>query len=241
MERIEVSGVLFDLDGTLLDIDIDRFLGVYLGELSSFVAGITGGSVGAEAVQLAVLSGTKAMMEVHEGTNRDIFNARVFERIGVNLDEAAFVEALDYFYGEVFPTLRGNMGPIPGAREAVEAALDLGLSVAVATHPVFPRAAIEERMRWAGVGDLPFGAITTYEVMGATKPHASYFRDTAAMLGLAPDGCIMVGDDLQLDLPARLTGMRVFHHDPSSAGEAGDRADWSGSMSDLAELLRTLG
>lgn len=235
-----VAGVLFDLDGTLLDIDIDNFLGRYLHELSQFVADVAEGAVAPEAVQHAVLSGTKAMMGVHEGTNREAFNERVLELVGLDLATPRYVDALDYFYGERFPALRGELGPIQGARDAVEAAVELGLPIALATHPVFPVAAIRERLRWAELDDIPFAALTTYETMGATKPHAAYFASTAALIGVDPEHCIMVGDDLELDLPARETGMRVFHHDPARTGAAGDRADWAGSMADFATLLPTL-
>ena len=235
-----VAGVLFDLDGTLLDIEIDAFIGRYLSELAAHVAQVTGGTIEPAAVQHAVMSGTKAMMGTHEGTNREVFNARVHELIGVDLAQRDMVDALDYFYGVVFPQLKGGMGPIAGGREAVETALALGLPIALATHPVFPVAAIEERMRWANVADLPFTVITTYETMGATKPHAAYFAQTAGLIGVEPAHCIMVGDDLDLDLPARATGMRVFHVDAAREGAAGDRADWAGDMYDFAALLPTL-
>lgn len=235
-----VAGVLFDLDGTLLDIEIDSFLLRYLDELAAHVADVAEGAVGPDEVRHAVMAGTKAMMGIHEGTNREVFNARVLELIGVDLTRPEMVDALDYFYGELFPRLQGSIGPIPGAREAVETALSLGLPIALATHPVFPVGAIQERMRWANVADLPFGAITTYETMGATKPHAAYYLQTAALLGVDPATCIMVGDDLELDLPARETGMRVFHVDRTDKGVAGDRADWAGDMYDLAVLLPTL-
>ena len=50
-------------------------------------------------------------------------------------------QVVDDFYGNVFPTLGAGIGPKPGAREAVEAARQAGMLVAIATNPIFPAAA----------------------------------------------------------------------------------------------------
>jgi HAD superfamily hydrolase (TIGR01549 family) len=136
----------------------------------------------------------------------------------------------------VFPGLRGEFGPMPGARRALETSLGLGLKVAIATNPIFPRSAVDERLRWAQVADIEVDVVTSYENMHATKPHAAYFAEVAELLGVEPSECLMVGDDRQLDMSAADLGMRTFY-----AGR-GSRilADWCGTLNDLAELLPRL-
>ena len=230
---IELRGVLFDLDGTLLDIDLEAFLGAYFGALGPVLVDALPGVADEQAGLGAVLDATRAMALPHPGrTNRDAFNERIAELTGADLALEEYALPFERFYAETFPELRGVIGPKEGARAAVEAALELGFSVAIATNPIFPAAAIHERMRWAGVDDLPVNVVTTYEIMHAAKPHAAYFAETASMLGLEPSECLMVGDDQVLDMSAADSGMKTFYVGP---GEA--IADFHGDLLELASVL----
>lgn len=229
-----MRAALFDLDGTLLDIDIDAFIRSYFTALGPVAAEVTAGD--APAALEAVRAGTEAMFHPHSPTtNADAFAAEFESRTGITLTEEHW-ERFDRFYTDVFPTLRGEIGPAVGAREAVEAARASGCLVAVATNPIFPLAAIRERIRWAGLADFEFDLVTSYETSTATKPHAVYYREVAQRLGVAPHECLMVGDDVMLDLPASDVGMRTFY-----CGKAHNTsADYSGTLIELAELLPRL-
>ncbi len=224
--------MLFDLDGTLLDIDLGTFLGAYFKALGA----ATATHFGDADVLSAVLASTEAMQLPHPGrTNSEVFHEDFRARAGIDLDDPATYEVFDRFYAEEFPGLRHSAGPAEGGRDAVETALELGLGVAVATQPIFPRAAIEQRMVWAGLDDLGLSVVTTYEVMHACKPHGEYFRETAAMVGAEPSQCLMVGDDRFLDMPAADVGMRTYFTGPGDAP-----ADWKGTMRELSDLLRRI-
>ena len=152
------------------------------------------------------------MCEPHAGrTNRDVFHERFRALTGVDLDEPETAGAVTRFYAEVFPTLQRTHGPRPGGSAAVGAAREAGLAVALATNPIFPRAAIDERMRWAGLRQEWFDLVTSYENMHACKPASDYFAQTAELLGVRPDECLMVGDDPNLDLAADRIGMSTYY------------------------------
>lgn len=232
-----LAGVLFDLDGTLLDIDLNAFLRDYFAALGPVVAEVIGTDADASAALQAIMESTDAMMLAHpEQTNQTVFNATFRRLTGTDLDLDEFALPFEHFYAEVFPTLKGAIVPRPGAREAVEAALSAGLRVAIATNPIFPLSAIRERMRWACVNDLPVDAITSYEVMHATKPSPGYFAQTAEMLGVDPIDCLMIGDDRTLDMGAADVGMRTFYVGSAPA----PASDYRGSTADVAPLLRRL-
>jgi FMN phosphatase YigB (HAD superfamily) len=229
-----VRAVLFDLDGTLLDIDLERFLERYFAALR-VVAVETAGPERADKVMEAIQRAVRAMMEPHPMlTNRAVFEAE-YERIS-GWALGGVWPAYERFYAEVFPTLADATGPIPGAREAIETALELGLSVAVATNPIFPRAAVDHRLAWAGLGGLDLPVVTTYENMLACKPLPAYFMQVAEMLSVPASDCMMVGDDRYLDMPAADVGMRTFY-----VGNHEDAvATYRGTLHDLAALLPRL-
>lgn len=226
-----MQAVLFDLDGTLLDLNLDAFLKRYFAALRDAVSPLFPGV----DVLAAVLGSTAAMQRAHEGTtNRDVFNADFLARTGSDISDGS--DVFDRFYQDVFPALGAESRPAPGAREAVLAARALGMKVVVATQPIFPRAAIVHRLAWAGLSEADFDLVTTYEFMNACKPHAAYFRQVTDMLGCDPRECVMVGDDRDNDMPAAATGMRTFY----VGTDPGAPADFRGTLLDLPAVLERL-
>jgi FMN phosphatase YigB (HAD superfamily) len=226
-----VKAVLFDLDGTLLDIDIDEFLGTYFTALGPVVVEVIGGDP--KSGIGAVMAATRAMIASHPGRTNEAVFAEAFSAVsGVELGPESWAR-FDRFYAEVFPTLRGTIGPAVGATEAIAAAQDLGLKIVVATNPIFPAAAIRERMSWAGIADIPFDLVTTYEIMHAAKPDLEYYRSIAETIQCEPCDCMMVGDDPMLDMVAADIGMSTFY----VGSEPAPAADYVGTLTELVTLL----
>lgn len=227
-----IKAILFDLDGTLLDIDLDRFLKEYFGLLAPVVSRLAG-IPPSQAIE-PVVAGTEAMCGAHRGrTNREVFNERFDQLTGYDLGAPEAIRALEEFYLEEFPSLGADHGPHDGAKESVDCARAAGLAVAIATNPIFPAEAVHERIRWAGFDPAEFDLITSYETSEACKPHAEYFRDIARRLGVEPSECVMVGDDPVLDLAAADIGMSTYY----VGGGPAPTADWSGPLASLPGLL----
>lgn len=225
-----MRGVLFDLDGTLLDVDVRHFLSRYFHALELVVAPQF---PGVDLVP-AVLASTDMMQRPHAGvTNREVFYRDFGARTGIDLHVEWPI--FERFYREVFPTLGTDYGPIAGAREAIAAARSLGWRVAVATQPIFPLVAIEHRLRWAGLADVEFDAITTFEVMEACKPEVAFFLQVCSMIGCAPTDCVMVGDDAGADMAAGALGIRTYF-----VGGGDAQADYAGTLTELPALLQRL-
>jgi FMN phosphatase YigB (HAD superfamily) len=173
------------------------------------------------------------MIASHPGrTNEEVF-AEAFSAVtGVDLGPESWAR-FDLFYEDVFPTLRGTIGPSIGAAEAISTAQRLGMKTVVATNPIFPAAAIRERMRWAGIAEVPFDLVTTYEIMHAAKPDLEYYRSIAETIECDPCDCLMVGDDPTLDMVAADIGMRTFYVGPAPV----PAADYVGTLPELVTLL----
>lgn len=232
---MELKAVLFDLDGTLLDIDIDDFIARYFDGLSAVIAKVTECPDRRAQLMSAIHKATSAMMGMHDDeTNQEVFTRVFADESG--LDLADIWSAFDDFYVRDFPALISHSGPIEGASEVVRLARELSLQTAIATNPMFPRIAVLHRMSWANILPDQVDLITTFETMRACKPHPSYFLQTAQMLGVKPQQCIMVGDDPRLDLAAADVGMATFFvgNSPSAV------ADYRGNLTDLQRLLERL-
>jgi FMN phosphatase YigB (HAD superfamily) len=227
------DAVLFDLDGTLLDIDVDSFLRDYFGALGPVLAQVTG-SADQRSALMALRDATDVMCDAHgQLTNQEVFETE-FERLtGADLAEPEHAAAIVRFYTETFPSLQKGHGPRSGGLRAVAAARAAGAQVVVATNPIFPRIAIDERMRWAGLDQSWFDHVTSYERSTAAKPRAQYFDEIAALLGVATSRCLFVGDDAAMDLRSAAVGMKTFY----VGRETNTSADWSGDLHDVAQFL----
>lgn len=116
----------------------------------------------------------------------------------------------DEFYWKEFQAAKGLCGVNPSAAIAVHTVKEMGLRVALATNPIFPAVATQSRIRWAGLESEDFELYTTYENIGYCKPNPDYYREIAKRLGVSPEGCLMVGNDVTEDMVASETGMQVF-------------------------------
>lgn len=199
-----VRAILFDLDGTLLDNDMNLFLPRYFDLLSAHVAHL----LPREEFLSRLMRATRAMLG-NDGsrTNEEAFAADFYPLAGRPREEIEplFLE----FYAVKFPTLRHYTRPVPEARRVVEMAFELGYAVAVTTNPLFPATAVQQRLAWAGVADLPYKLVTSYENSRATKPNLLYFEQALETLGCPPQASLVVGDE-DMDMVAGHLGCRTF-------------------------------
>lgn len=232
---VHLQAVLFDLDGTLLDIDFDRLMYDYTSALGPVVADVL--NVDAKTAIGLVMGGTERMMGVHPGyTNKAIFDEYILEKTGIDISGPEAEATLERFYTQVFPTFGEGHGPFPDSVGLVQYCLDAGMAVGIATQPLFPALATRARMRWAGIEKFGIEVVSSYEVSYSTKPHAEYFLHMAEWLGVSPDRCLMVGDEPVLDMAAENVGMSTFFAGKGTgAGTLG-----SGSLTDLRRLLTGL-
>ena len=80
----------------------------------------------------------------------------------------------------------------------------------LATNPIFPMVATRQRIAWAGLTEKDFELCTTYENIGVSKPNPAYYTEIAKRIGVAPEECLMVGNDVAEDMVAEKAGMKVF-------------------------------
>ena len=87
---------------------------------------------------------------------------------------------------------------------------EMNFNISIATNPVFPRIAVEKRIKWANININDFDLVTTFETSHFCKPNKEYFLEIAKKLNVNPEECLMVGNDAIEDVGALKAGMKVF-------------------------------
>jgi len=203
---MSIQMVLFDLDGTLLPMDQTVFMKDYFGRLARKLA-----PRGYDPKELidAIWAGTADMVK-NDGTvvNETRFWERFYAIFGA--DAKQDLSLFEEFYREDFDKVRASCGYDPEAAQTVRAIKALGYRIALATNPLFPAMATECRIRWTELAPEEFELYTTYENSCTCKPNPDYYRNVARRLGVLPEECLMVGNDVEEDMIAQTVGMKVF-------------------------------
>ena len=202
-----INAVFFDLDGTLLPMDQHKFTKAYFRLLAMKLAPM---GIAPEALIAAVWNGTKAMVK-NDGSrsNEEVFWASFEAETG--LETALCKPVCDEFYPNEFHAARAETRDNPLAARAVELAGQKGRTVVLATNPLFPMVGQAARLSWLGLTPEDFRLVTSYENSRFCKPNPRYYLELCETLGLAPEDCLMVGNDELEDLyAAGSIGMNTY-------------------------------
>lgn len=203
---MSIKVILFDLDGTLLPMDQDIFVKYYFGMLANRLAPL---GYEKESLVGSIWAGTAAMVKnTGEKSNEEVFWDTFAKLQGEHT--RAHMPEFEAFYREEFCKVKASSGYAPEAAWAVREIKAMGLRVALATNPIFPAIATKQRIEWAGLSTEDFELYTTYENSCHCKPNLDYYRDVIAALGVSPEECLMVGNDVGEDMIAKELGMEVF-------------------------------
>jgi FMN phosphatase YigB (HAD superfamily) len=201
--------LLLDLDDTLLSSNMDAFIAAYFKKLAGFLAG----RVNPARLVQELLTGTMLMFknEYPYITLEETFSDYFYPALGANRPELQ--AHIERFYDEIFPSLKDLTSPRPEAVELVNWARAQGWRIAIATNPLFPRKAIDHRLRWAGLppDTYPFELVTSFETIHFTKEIPAYYHEIMGRLGWPEGPVVMVGDDAKLDIESALVaGFPVY-------------------------------
>jgi len=191
------KGIFFDLDGTLLPLDLAEMMNSYFRALTIKLSPL----VEPVSFMEALMAGVEKMLyNDGRGTNEQVFMEAFFRRL--DRDPRQLLPVFDEFYINEYRELGRHVVPRAEARRALDLAAASGAKVVLATNPVFPRLAVEARLEWAGLAGSPFTAITSYENSSFCKPNPGYYLEILQATGLQGPDCLMVGNDSKEDLVA---------------------------------------
>ena len=204
---MHLKAVLFDLDDTLIENDMAQFGPAFYERFARHCAAW----IEPDRLIAALSTALQAVLQ-HDDSN--ITNEERFWRefpALAPLPTEILHELVDRFYAEVFPQLRYLVRTRPEAGQVVSEARARHLRTVLATNPMFPSAAILQRLEWAGLHASEFTYITSLENAHACKPSPRYFLEILNLIGVQPHEALMIGDDWRLDIaPASALGLRTY-------------------------------
>lgn len=202
-----IKNVLFDLDGTLLPMDMDEFT---TGYFKTLVKKAAKAEYDPDELIKTIWGGVKAMvMNKGKMCNEDAFWAYFVSVYGEEAIKDRVI--FDEFYDKDFICAKDYTGYNPDAKATVEKIKAAGYKVVLATNPIFPETATRQRVNWTGMDVADFEAFTTYENCTYCKPNPEYYLELLEKINMDPAECLMVGNDVTEDMDAGLkAGMQVF-------------------------------
>ena len=240
-----LKAVLIDLDNTMLLFDEPAFHKRFMAALGAHFARLADADVVRRRTVAAVRALRSPTARPH---NRALF-VETFSA-DLPLSPAEAWAQFHSFYQEPYANLHPPVSTPRHLHQVLARIRALGLTVAVATNPIYPRSAVETRMRWADLSRQSFDLITHLENMRFVKPQTGYYRQICDLIATPPEACLMAGNDPVNDMAAAHTGMRTFRTTDVQAGQSlsltmttGDEQPpphFTGPFADLAPVVERL-
>ncbi len=200
------KAVFFDLDGTLLPMDMDEFFADYFRSISKYI----GDFIEPEVVEELI---TASVLEIAADLTPNVSNIDKFVKVFKRKDERVtdgLLEKIDEYYLYKFDELCNIVRHTPLLKEIVDVIRSKGYRMVLATYPCFPRIATYKRIKWAGFDPGDFEYISSFENSCYCKPHREYYQEILEKTGLTAEECYMVGNNVDEDIVAKEYGFDVF-------------------------------
>ena len=197
--------ILFDLDGTLLPMDMAAFEKAYFAGLCKKMAE----HIEPKELYHHIWEGTKRMIR-NDGkkTNQEVFQTYLNEHTPLNYDvcEPTFLDYYEHEFQDCVMACQIS----ERSRKIIDVLQEKGYQTAIATNPIFPQIATDSRLKWLGIDPARFPLVTTFEHSHHAKPDPRYYQEVCERLQVNPHDCVMVGNDVIEDGVAATLGMRVM-------------------------------
>jgi len=230
--------IFFDLDGTLLPLDMD----VYVAGFMELLEKANYSSLSGKIKKSDVLD--KAFGFMMSDKHGDMTNEKAYlfafeNETGISQDETkAFFED---FYDTHFDTLQYASKLEPTSKQIIDTLKQKGYKLVLATNPVFAKVATFKRLKWAGLDADDFDYISLFDNSCYCKPSLSYYEEILKKIEKQACNCFMVGDNVKEDMCSVKLGFEAFLLTDYIIGDIGEAPLCEkGNYSDLYQWAKSL-
>lgn len=232
-----INTILFDLDGTLLPMELDEFLNSYFSELANYLKE----KIEPKLLVKYVMDATeKVILNKDKIKNETVFMERFNELAGGNIEE--YKNLFIDFYNSSFEKAKKSTYVSSEIVESIRILKEKGYTLAIATNPLFPMVANHHRIKWAGVTPNDFKYISSFESNNFCKPNSKYYQEVLDGTSKKAEECLMVGNDVLDDLSASNLGIKTYLIDNHLVNKYNKEinSDYQGSYLDFLEFVKAL-
>ncbi|ADO76381.1 HAD family hydrolase [Halanaerobium praevalens] len=231
----------FDLDGTLLNIELEEFLKYYFEALSQKFNDLCSDP---KKFSQILMAATEKMIK-NDGSckNQEAFMQDFKQKLNIN--DQAKVEKIkarfDKFYQSDFIGLAKYFDldqKLPA--QIINYLKQKNKRLVLATNPLFPKEAVIARLKWIGIEAANFELITHYENMSYAKPNPNYYQEILTKIDAEPANCLMIGNDLKEDAVATEVGIEtiIIEDNLINRKDSDYSISWQGSLVEFEKLIK---
>lgn len=196
---------MFDLDGTLLNMDMDMFAEIYFNEMAFAFNGL----IDKKELINSIWVATGVMVNnIEKRSNQDVFMEKFKKLVGN--DVKPIIDRFDVFYSDGYLKTRKAFSKKKMVSDTLNSLISKGYKLILATNPLFPHKAVNSRVLWAGIDPEIFSYVSTYDNSSFCKPQVEYYNEILEKNNKRPEECLMVGNDVEEDMIASNLGISTF-------------------------------
>ena len=208
-----IQGVIFDMDGVLVDSE------AYMSEA---------------AVRMFAEHGVAVKPKDFEpflGAGENRYLGGVAEKYGFAIDLERDKTRAYALYAEI---VRGRLEPLPGVRDFIRRCRERGLRLGIATSA--DEVKLKVNLEEIGLPPDSFDALVNGLEVEHRKPHPEIFVLAARKLGVTPERCLVVEDAVNGVAAAKAAGSRCLALTTNFPAEKLAGADWiAGTLADAPD------
>lgn len=196
---------LFDLDGTVLPMDFDKFMELYFYNIGEYFKDV----IEPKELVKNILISTEVMVKTNDNqSNEDLFMNHFDSLIEGSIED--YKPMFYDFYNSMFDNVKASTHKSKYMRKSIDLLKEKGYKVVLATNPLFPMIANHHRIRWAGFEPSEFEYISSFETNHYCKPHLEFYKEVLENINKDPENCYMVGNDVYDDLSSGKLGIETY-------------------------------
>jgi len=233
-----MKAILFDLDGTLLPMNTEHFMNLYANAVTEKFYDYDE----AESIFPQIMKSVSHVVKNRQDdTNYNKFFKHFDECMPKSLE--AYIPRFNEFYEEGFHKVKPATSTSEDVIEAVQILKNKGYKLIIATNPIFPMRANEQRIEWAGLDINDFSHVTSFEDNRYCKPYIEFYKEVLDKNDLSPEDVLMVGNDVQEDLTIRTLGAKTYlinNHIINRRPQDKIPSDYIGTYKDFLSFVKNL-
>lgn len=229
--------ILFDLDGTLLPMDVNKFMYLYSQAMTEAFHDFDQPD---QLFKHVMASVNHTIVNKEKVKNYDKFFGDFRNRVNGSLE--SYLDRFDIFYDHHFSKAQASTYVSNEVVEAIKILKSKGYQLIIATNPIFPMVANQHRIKWAGLDAKDFDYISCFEENHYCKPNLEFFQEIMTLNNLNPEDVLMVGNDVQEDLIVKRLGVKTYLIDDHLIHRTDDKivSDYQGNYKDFLTFVKSL-